>query len=104
MAESICDRPFIYHQTRSHSKIETRSPFHISLNEIAAKNRTAIAFSLRNAIAFTEQPIQICNTHTGTTVKTLESDRPYEGMNITGVTGISEGQKVSLKALGAIEV
>jgi hypothetical protein len=36
-------------------------------------------------------------------LKTLRSDRPYEGMNITGVTGITDAQKATLKALGAIE-
>ncbi|ODH02904.1 hypothetical protein A4S05_21835 [Nostoc sp. KVJ20] len=33
----------------------------------------------------------------------LRSDRPYEGMNITGITGITEAQKATLTALGAIE-
>ena len=28
---------------------------------------------------------------------------PYTGMNITGATGISEAQKLALKALGAVE-
>jgi WD40 repeat protein len=56
------------------------------------------------AIAFMEQPIQIWDMQTGKTVTTLNSKLPYEGMNITGVTGISEGQKANLKALGAIAV
>ena len=30
-------------------------------------------------------------------------DRPYEGMNITGVKGLTAGTIASLKALGAIE-
>jgi hypothetical protein len=30
-------------------------------------------------------------------------DRPYEGMNITGVKGLTEAEKATLKALGAIE-
>jgi WD40 repeat protein/transcriptional regulator with XRE-family HTH domain len=34
--------------------------------------------------------------------KTLRPDRPYEGMNITGVTGITEAQKGTLQGLGAI--
>jgi hypothetical protein len=34
---------------------------------------------------------------------TLRCDRPYERMNISGVTGITEAQKASLKTLGAIE-
>jgi transcriptional regulator with XRE-family HTH domain len=33
----------------------------------------------------------------------LRSDRPYERMNISGVTGITEAQRASLKALGAVE-
>jgi WD40 repeat protein len=56
------------------------------------------------AIAFMEQPIQTWDLQTRTTVKTLQSKLPYEGMNITGVMGISEGQKANLKALGAIAV
>lgn len=35
--------------------------------------------------------------------KTLRAERPYKGMNITGVTRLTEAQKVSLRALGAIE-
>jgi hypothetical protein len=56
------------------------------------------------AIAFLEQPIQIYDVQTGKTVQTLSRHLPYEGVNITEVTGISEGQKMSLKALGAIQV
>ena len=41
--------------------------------------------------------------HTGECLMTLRSDRPYERMNISGVTGITEAQKASLKILGAIE-
>jgi predicted NACHT family NTPase len=40
---------------------------------------------------------------TGECLKTLISERPYEGMNITGVTGLTEAEKASLKALGAVE-
>jgi hypothetical protein len=36
-------------------------------------------------------------------LKTIRADRPYERMNITGVTGLTEAQKATLKALGAIE-
>ncbi|MBW4642282.1 MAG: NACHT domain-containing protein [Goleter apudmare HA4340-LM2] len=54
------------------------------------------------AIAFLEQPIQIYDVQTDKTVQTLSRHLPYEGVNITGVTGISEGQKMNLKALGAI--
>lgn len=49
-----------------------------------------------------EQPIQIWNGRTGETVKILNNKLPYAGMNITGVTGMPEGQKANLKALGSI--
>jgi hypothetical protein len=35
--------------------------------------------------------------------KVLRVKRPYQGMNITGVTGLTEAQKSAMKALGAIE-
>jgi WD40 repeat protein len=35
-------------------------------------------------------------------VAILRAQGPYAGMNITGVTGISEAQKATLKALGAV--
>jgi WD40 repeat protein/predicted ATPase/DNA-binding SARP family transcriptional activator len=34
---------------------------------------------------------------------TLRAAGPYEGTNITGITGISEAQKAALRALGAVE-
>lgn len=46
---------------------------------------------------------KLWNVQTGACVRTLRSDRPYERMNITGVKGLTEAQKVTLKALGAIE-
>jgi predicted NACHT family NTPase len=39
---------------------------------------------------------------TGECLKTL-TDRPYEGMNITDVTGLTEAEKATLKTLGAVE-
>ena len=36
-------------------------------------------------------------------VKTLRPERPYEGMNIIGVTGLTAAEKATLKALGAVE-
>lgn len=53
------------------------------------------------AIAFLEQPVQLWNRQTCEMVQTLKGDPPYQGMNITGVTGISDAQKATLKALGA---
>jgi WD40 repeat protein/DNA-binding SARP family transcriptional activator len=38
-----------------------------------------------------------------TCLATLRAPGPYAGMDITGVTGISDAQKAALKALGAVE-
>jgi WD40 repeat protein len=47
--------------------------------------------------------IKLWNMQTGECKKTLRSDRPYERMNISGVKGLTAGQKDMLRALGAIE-
>ncbi len=36
-------------------------------------------------------------------VRTLRRDRPYERLNITGIRGLNEAQKATLRALGAVE-
>jgi len=46
---------------------------------------------------------QIWNIATGECIKVLKSVRPYEQMNITDVTGLTEAQKSTLKVLGAVE-
>jgi WD40 repeat protein len=48
--------------------------------------------------------IKLWNAQTGECLKTLRSERAYEGMNITGATGLTEAQKTVLKALGAVEL
>ena len=50
-----------------------------------------------------DQTIKLWDVQTGEYVQTLHPDRPYERMNITGVTGLTEAQKASLKALGAVD-
>ena len=47
--------------------------------------------------------IIIWDAGTGEYIKILKSERPYEEMNITGVTGLTEAEKATLKALGAVE-
>ncbi|WP_414584796.1 hypothetical protein [Scytonema sp. PCC 10023] len=42
--------------------------------------------------------------NTGECLKTLLVLRPYEGINITGTTGLTEAQKATLQALGAVEL
>ncbi|WP_230967177.1 NB-ARC domain-containing protein [Nostoc sp. NZL] len=50
-----------------------------------------------------DETIQLWNVTTGDRLKTLRADRPYEGMNISGVTGLTSAQIDTLKALGAVE-
>ena len=47
--------------------------------------------------------IMIHDAHSGKLLKMLRRDRPYERLNITGVKGLTEAQKATLHALGAIE-
>lgn len=50
-----------------------------------------------------DEAIRVWDASTGQCLQVLKSDRLYEGMNIQGITGLSEGQKAVLKQLGAIE-
>ncbi|MDZ8027281.1 MAG: NB-ARC domain-containing protein [Nostoc sp. DedQUE11] len=51
-----------------------------------------------------DETTKIWDIKTGECLKTLKSEGPYEGMNITGVFGLTEAQKSTLKILGAIEL
>jgi WD40 repeat protein len=51
-----------------------------------------------------DETIKLWDIKTGECLKNLRAAKPYEGMNITGTAGISEAQKMTLKALGAIEL
>jgi WD40 repeat protein/transcriptional regulator with XRE-family HTH domain len=48
--------------------------------------------------------IQIWEMDTGEHVTTLRRDRPYERLNITGIKGLTDAQKQTLKMMGAVEV
>ncbi len=50
-----------------------------------------------------DETIKIWDVQSEKCIKTLRSPRPYESMNITGVTGLTAAQKSTLKALGAVE-
>ncbi|MEH2066129.1 MAG: NB-ARC domain-containing protein [Nostoc sp.] len=50
-----------------------------------------------------DETIKLWDVMTGDCLKTLRSLKPYEKMNITGVTGLTAAQLVTLKALGAVE-
>jgi WD40 repeat protein len=49
-----------------------------------------------------DETIKLWDVQSGRCLKTLRSDRLYEGMNIAGATGLTEAQKATLKALGAV--
>ncbi len=49
-----------------------------------------------------DETVKLWDVSTGKCLKTLSSSRPYEGMNITGTTGLTEAQKATLLALGAV--
>jgi WD40 repeat protein len=50
-----------------------------------------------------DETIRFWDVQTGECLHTLRVDRPYEGMNISGVTGLTIAQKQMLHELGAIE-
>ncbi|MEH1864206.1 MAG: NB-ARC domain-containing protein [Nostoc sp.] len=65
----------------------------------------SLAFSAHDqtlASSSQDDTIRIWDVKTGECLKILRNDRPYQGMNVTGITGITEAQRASLKALGAV--
>jgi WD40 repeat protein len=47
--------------------------------------------------------IRLWDIESGEPLHTLRRDRLYERLNITGIRGLTEAQKASLRALGAFE-
>jgi WD40 repeat protein len=50
-----------------------------------------------------DETIKFWDVKTGDCLKTLKAPRPYENMNISGITGLTEAEKLTLKLLGAFE-
>ncbi len=50
-----------------------------------------------------DSAIQVWDLESAELLRTLRRDRPYERLTITGVKGLTEAQKATLRALGAIE-
>jgi WD40 repeat protein/DNA-binding CsgD family transcriptional regulator len=48
-----------------------------------------------------DETIKLWDTRTGKCLSTLRGERPYERLNISGVTGLTEAEKASMRALGA---
>jgi WD40 repeat protein len=67
----------------------------------------SVAFSPDGQIiasASQDETIKLWDAVTGECIKTLPVLKPYEGMNITGVKGLTEATVATLKTLGAVEV
>jgi WD40 repeat protein len=50
-----------------------------------------------------DNTIQLWDLENGEHLRTLRRDRPYERLDITGIRGVTEAQKATLRALGAME-
>lgn len=50
-----------------------------------------------------DETIKFWDVKTADCFKTLKAPRPYESMNISGITGLTEAEKLTLKLLGAFE-
>jgi WD40 repeat protein len=65
----------------------------------------SVIFSSDGQILFSgsnDRTIKLWDVQAGRCIETLTVDRLYEGMNIQGATGLTEAQKATLKALGAV--
>jgi WD40 repeat protein len=65
----------------------------------------SVAFSPDNRLLASgddDGTLVVWDVETGACRQVLRSDRPYERMNISGLKGINETQRISLKALGAL--
>jgi WD40 repeat protein len=51
-----------------------------------------------------DSTIAVWDVHTGACQMVLRPPRPYEGINITGATGLTDAQRETLQALGAVEL
>jgi WD40 repeat protein/transcriptional regulator with XRE-family HTH domain len=47
--------------------------------------------------------VRLWDTASGALLRELRPDRPYERMDITGLSGVTEAQRAALRALGAVE-
>src|SRR6266542_4387627 len=47
--------------------------------------------------------VKLWDTRSGDCLRTLRADRCYERLDITGLTGITEGQRAALLGLGAVQ-
>ena len=65
-----------------------------------------VAFSPNDRILASgslDETVRLWDVQIGHCLDILRAPRPYEKMNITHVTGITQAEKTALKALGAVE-
>jgi WD40 repeat protein len=55
------------------------------------------------ASASLDGTIKLWDIQTGTCTRTIHYPGPYDGMNITGTTGLTDAQRETLRTLGAVE-
>ncbi|MGF1566688.1 MAG: BTAD domain-containing putative transcriptional regulator [Nodosilinea sp.] len=66
----------------------------------------AVAFSADGhtlASSSNDGTVKLWNWASGTWVRSLQPERPYEGLDITGIQGLTAGQLAVLKELGAVD-
>ncbi|NJM54884.1 MAG: hypothetical protein HC841_02200, partial [Verrucomicrobiae bacterium] len=50
-----------------------------------------------------DETVKLWDVRTGDCMATIRAQRPYEGTDITGATGLADAQRTALKTLGAID-
>jgi WD40 repeat protein len=83
-----------------------RSAHHLRVLSRRGGQVWSVAFSPDNRLLASgddDGTLALWDLETGACQQILRSDRPYERMNIYEIRGLSEAQKSSLKALGAVE-
>jgi WD40 repeat protein len=73
-------------------------PFLQRAHSPAPSSRTPILLS-----GSEDETIRVWDLLTGKCLNILKGARPYQGMNIAGVTGLTNAQKMTLQTLGAVE-
>lgn len=92
MVTGKCDRTLVGHA----DLISALDVVCAHLEDKAPANLTVFSGSFDERIKLWELPTNKC-------CQTLVAPRPYEGMKITGIQGLTEAQWATLKALGALE-
>jgi WD40 repeat protein len=76
--------------------------------ELTGHTETAydVAFNPEGSAIFScgyDGTLKVWDVQTGECVNTLRIEGPYAGMNISGVTGLTEAQREALKVLGVVQ-